>query len=88
MAVAASFLVNLTTLFAIQASSSTTFKVAGCLKNSLVVWAGATLGDRVTPAQVQGYLLSLLGFSLYTGVKWAVAGGKTATSPGRRAKAA
>jgi hypothetical protein len=65
-----SFLVNLTCFFAIQNTSSLTFKVAGCVKNVIVVWYGVLLqGEVVTGLQMLGYLVSVLGFALYSHLK-------------------
>ena len=66
LAALASFLVNLSTFLAIRHVSATSFKVAGCLKNMLVVWGGILQGDVVTPRELQGYAISLAGFLLYS----------------------
>jgi hypothetical protein len=64
------FLVNLSTAFAIKVTGSLTFKVVGCVKNSLLVWVGILMGDIVTTEQLLGYTISVVGFALYTHVKW------------------
>ena len=61
--------VNLTTAVAIKATSSLTFKVFGCIKNTLVVVVGVLLGDRLAPEQMLGYAVSVAGFGLYTYAK-------------------
>ena len=66
-----SFLVNVMSYVAIRCTSSTTFKVAGCFKNVVVLWLGVLGGDVVTPQQLQGFGLSTGGFLLYT---WARSG--------------
>ncbi len=54
LAILTSFLVNLSCFFAIQLTSSLTFKVAGCTKNVFVVWYGMVMHhDRVTVKQVR-----------------------------------
>ena len=63
------FGVNLSTAFAIQASSSLTFKVWGCMKNTAVVIFGCLMGDVLDRWQVLGYVVSTLGFLLYTWTK-------------------
>lgn len=63
--VALAFLTNVLCYGAIQASSSVAFKLAGCLKNVGVVAAGVAMGDVVTPRELQGYALSLLGFLVF-----------------------
>ena len=69
LAAAGGFLVNLTTFWAIKATSGLTFKVLGCVKNSFVVWAGVLLGDAISGQQLCGYAVSLAGFILYTQAK-------------------
>ena len=64
------FAVNLSTASAIRATSSLTFKVFGCLKNTLVVAAGVALGDQVSGLQVGSYGISIAGFCTYTYAKW------------------
>ncbi|KAL6777451.1 hypothetical protein ACKKBF_B21540 [Auxenochlorella protothecoides x Auxenochlorella symbiontica] len=64
-----SVLVNLFCYWAISATSSTTFKVVGCLKNSVVVALGVAAGDPMTARELQGYGISMLGFGLYTWIK-------------------
>ncbi|EIE19444.1 hypothetical protein COCSUDRAFT_67899 [Coccomyxa subellipsoidea C-169] len=64
------FLVNLSTAFAIKVTGSLTFKVVGCVKNTLLVWAGILMGDVVTTEQLLGYTISVVGFALYTHAKW------------------
>ena len=61
--------VNLTTAVAIKATSSLTFKVFGCIKNTLVVVTGVLLGDTLAPEQMLGYAVSVAGFALYTYAK-------------------
>jgi len=66
LAVVMSFLVNLSCFMAIQATSSLTFKIAGSIKNILVIVYGVFfVGESVTAFQVFGYTVSLLGFGLY-----------------------
>jgi len=66
-AFALSFLVNLSAYFAIQSTSSLTFKVAGCLKNLGVILYGMFfMLERVTLLQFVGYGASVAGFALYT----------------------
>ena len=69
LAAAGGFLVNLTTFWAIKATSGLTFKVLGCVKNSFVVWAGVLLGDSISGQQLCGYAVSLAGFLLYSRAK-------------------
>lgn len=64
------FLVNLSTAFAIKVTGSLTFKVVGCVKNTLLVWVGILMGDVVTREQLLGYSISVVGFALYTHVKY------------------
>lgn len=64
-----SVLVNLFCYWAIAATSGTTFKVAGCLKNLAVVAASIAMGDHVTGRELQGYAVSMAGFALYTWAK-------------------
>ena len=61
--------VNLTTAVAIKATSSLTFKVFGCIKNTLVVVVGVLLGDSLAAEQMLGYAVSVAGFGLYTYAK-------------------
>lgn len=61
--------VNLTCYWAILATSATTFKVAGCLKNVAVVGASILAGDPVTTKELQGYAVSMVGFVAYTWLK-------------------
>lgn len=70
LATAISFLVNLFCYLAIKYVSATSFKVAGCLKNVLVVWGGILQGDVVTPMELQGYGISLAGFVLFSASRW------------------
>jgi hypothetical protein len=44
-------------------------QVVGCVKNTMLVWVGMLMGDHVTPEQLAGYTISVLGFALYTRVK-------------------
>lgn len=69
LAAAGGFMVNLTTFWAIKATSGLTFKVLGCAKNSLVVCAGVLLGDVISRQQLCGYAVSLVGFVLYSQAK-------------------
>ena len=39
---------------------------AGCLKNVLVVWGGILQGDTITPRELQGYGIALLGFAMFS----------------------
>lgn len=64
-----SFLVNLFCYLAIKHVSATSFKVAGCLKNVLVVWGGILQGDIVTSRELQGYGISLAGFVLFSAAR-------------------
>lgn len=65
-----SFLVNLTSFWAIGSTGSLTFKVAGCLKNLVVIWYSVAVGhEHVERLQIAGYLVSVAGFLLYTVVK-------------------
>lgn len=68
-AAAGGFLVNLTTFWAIKATSGLTFKVLGCVKNSFVVCAGVFMGDVISGQQLCGYAVSLAGFLLYSRAK-------------------
>lgn len=69
-----SSLVNLTSYLAIYTTSSLTFKVAGCLKNLVVVWYGVVVhGDNITHWHLLGYAVSVAGFVLYTISKSCVA---------------
>lgn len=74
------FLVNLSTAFAIKVTGSLTFKVVGCVKNTMLVWVGILMGDVVSQAQLVGYSISIAGFALYTHVKWQQGNGAAATS--------
>lgn len=91
---ALSFLVNLTSFWAISATGSLTFKVAGCLKNLAVIWyAVAVSHEHVSGGQLAGYLVSVAGFLLYTLEKAPPrngngGGGVAATAGGAKAKAA
>lgn len=69
LAAGGGFLVNLTTFWAIKATSGLTFKVLGCVKNSFVVWAGVLMGDVISRQQLCGYAVSLAGFLLYSRAK-------------------
>ena len=68
-AVSLGFVVNVAAALGIQTTSSLTFKVVGCVKNTLVVWCGMLLGDRVEGLQMLGYSMSLAGFLLYSRMK-------------------
>ncbi|KXZ47736.1 hypothetical protein GPECTOR_33g618 [Gonium pectorale] len=83
---AVSALVNMSCFFAINATSSLTFKVAGCVKNVAVVAYGVLVhGEAITTLQVAGYAVSTAGFIMYSHIKMAAtkprpqphAGGKT-----------
>ena len=58
--------VNLATALAIHNTSSLTFKVFGCLKNTFVVLYGMAMGDHVSSMQLLGYGVSVAGFVWYT----------------------
>lgn len=65
-----SFLVNLTSFWAIGSTGSLTFKVAGCLKNLAVIWYSVAVArEHVSAEQMAGYLVSVAGFLLYTAAK-------------------
>eukprot|EP01023_Acetabularia_acetabulum_P009341 TRINITY_DN14168_c0_g1_i1.p1 TRINITY_DN14168_c0_g1~~TRINITY_DN14168_c0_g1_i1.p1 ORF type:complete len:331 (+),score=43.39 TRINITY_DN14168_c0_g1_i1:124-1116(+) len=64
-----SCLTSITCYYAIQFTSSLTFKVSGCMKNLAVVWVGVARGDVVSPSQILGYLVSMFGFFMYCNVK-------------------
>ncbi|KAG2498227.1 hypothetical protein HYH03_003977 [Edaphochlamys debaryana] len=67
---AVSAAVNMSCFLAIHASSSLTFKVAGCIKNVAVVAYGMLAhGERVSPMQMAGYGVSVGGFTLYSHIK-------------------
>lgn len=81
--------VNLTSYLAIATTSSLTFKVAGCLKNLGVVWWGVAMhGDTVTPRHMMGYLVSMAGFALYSGLKAPAVRASSSGGGGRAAAAA
>ncbi len=64
--VALSFAVNISTYAAIKYSSSTTVKVVGCLKNTMIIWFGIIFqGDIVTKTQWEGFGLATAGFLSY-----------------------
>jgi hypothetical protein len=83
--VAAALAVNLSSYAAIRATSSTSFKVAGCFKNVGVVAAGLACGDAATPRQLLGFALSCAGFLLYTAAR--AGGGVGAGRPPARRRA-
>ena len=59
--------VNLSAFFAIQHTSSLTFKVAGTLKNVMIIlWGMFVMLEHVSWLQLLGYGVSLAGFGLYT----------------------
>lgn len=58
-------------------------QVFGCIKNTLVVGVGVAMGDRVAPAQLAGYALSVSGFALYTRAKMLQAQGAEPKAPRR-----
>lgn len=64
-----SFLVNVSSYYAIMHTSSTTFKVVGCFKNAVVIWLSMLQGDMVTRRQWEGFAVSTAGFLLYTWAK-------------------
>lgn len=66
LAAAGGFVVNLTSYWAIKATSGLTFKVLGCVKNAFVVFAGVLMGDVISGKQLVGYAVSVAGFALYT----------------------
>ena len=69
-AIVLGFGVNLSAALGIQATSSLTFKVVGCVKNTIVVWCGILfLGDKVEGLQMLGYTIALAGFLLYSQMK-------------------
>jgi hypothetical protein len=75
-----SFAVNVSSYLAIRYTSSTTFKVAGCVKNAATIWLGVLRGEVVTMRELQGFAVSTVGFLLYT---WArQIRNKSATSSG------
>lgn len=69
LAILGGFGVNLTTAYAIKATSSLTFKVWGCVKNTAVVVIGCLLGESMNAWQIFGYMLSTIGFILYSWTK-------------------
>jgi hypothetical protein len=89
-AAALSFLVNLTSFWAIGSTGSLTFKVAGCLKNLAVIWYSVAVSrEHVSGAQLGGYLVSVAGFMLYTLAKSQPSGRAVAPAAGaEKAKAA
>ena len=64
------------------------WQVFGCIKNTLVVGLGVAMGDRVAPAQLAGYALSVSGFALYTRAKMLQAPGAGPKPPRRAHKKA
>lgn len=42
------------------------FVFEGCVKNAVVVWIGVVQGDNLTVKEAAGYVLSLVGFLVYT----------------------
>lgn len=69
LATSGGFVVNLTTFWAIKATSGLTFKVLGCVKNSFVVCAGVLMGDVISLQQMWSYFFSVVGFVMYTYTK-------------------
>ena len=69
MASCAGFAVNVTTYWAVEATSSLTFEVFAWVQNALVVWAGVLMGDAVAQRQPVGYVVSIIGFGMYTQIK-------------------
>ena len=60
------FAVNVTTYWAIKATSSLTFKVLGSIKNTLVVFLGVFIyNEKVPQGQFLGYCVSVAGFLYY-----------------------
>lgn len=60
-----SLLVNISSYLAIRWTSSTSFKVASCFKNAATLWLGTLQGDVVTTRELQGFIISTLGFLWY-----------------------
>lgn len=61
------FAVNISTYWAIKATSGLTFKVLGSVKNTLVVVMGMLLyGEQVSGAQFLCYMVSVAGFILFS----------------------
>ncbi|GLC38079.1 hypothetical protein PLESTF_000313100 [Pleodorina starrii] len=84
-----SALVNMSCFFAINATSSLTFKVAGCVKNVAVVAYGVVAhGEAITPLQVAGYAVSVAGFTLYSQLKRAPSAAAATTTATKAAAAA
>ncbi|KAL6751170.1 hypothetical protein V8C86DRAFT_2784101 [Haematococcus lacustris] len=70
MAFTMSFLVNLTCFFAIKYTSSLTFKVAGCVKNvAVVIYGVIAQREVVSGLQMLGYVVSVVGFAIYSQLK-------------------
>lgn len=67
------FLVNVSTAQAIQATSSLTFKVVGCMKNMAVIAVAVLMGDSVHRLQMAGFAVSMAGFLLYSCAKFSQA---------------
>lgn len=87
-AAALSFLVNLTSYWAIAGTGPLTFKVAGCLKNLVVIWYAVAVGrEHVAAGQVAGYLVSAAGFLIYTAAKSRAAAEGAGAARGGKAKA-
>ncbi|KAG2427911.1 hypothetical protein HYH02_014513 [Chlamydomonas schloesseri] len=85
---AVSAAVNASCFAAIAATSSLTFKVAGCVKNVAVVAYGVLAhGDSLTPLQAAGYGVSVGGFYLYSQLKRG-GGGSGGGGGGNKAKKA
>ncbi|KAG2439132.1 hypothetical protein HXX76_004499 [Chlamydomonas incerta] len=85
---AVSAAVNGSCFAAIAATSSLTFKVAGCIKNVAVVAYGVLAhGDSLTPLQAAGYGVSVGGFYLYSQLKRAGGGGSGGGGGGKAKKA-
>ena len=63
------FLVNLRTFLALAHASSLTLKAATCVRNAALVWIGSLLGESIVTVQVLGYVISVGGFLLYSGVR-------------------
>lgn len=69
LAIVGGFGVNLSTSFAIERTSGLTFKVWGCMKNSIIVIVGCLMGDHMGMMQASGYAISTVGFILYSKIR-------------------
>lgn len=79
-----SLLVNVSSYLAIKCTSSTTFKVAGCFKNAATLWLGTFRGDVVTVREVQGFVISTVGFLWYIWVRSQRASSSLTSSSARK----